>query len=96
MREAIDAVVKETGARRILSEAGPQLFGRMLEERVVDELFLTLAPQLAGRSDERRGIGLVDPLAFHPEKAPWADLFSVKRSDDYLLLRYAFRWEPVT
>ncbi len=96
MREAIDAVAKLTGARLILSEAGPRLFGLMLEERAVDELFLTLAPQLAGRSDERRGIGLVDPTAFHPEKAPWADLVSVRRSDDYLLLRYAFKWEAVS
>lgn len=91
MRQAIDAVVEETGARWILSEAGPQLFGKMLAERVVDELFLTLAPQLAGRSDDRRGIGLVDPTTFRPETAPWADLMSVKRSDDYLLLRYAFK-----
>ena len=91
MREAIDAVAAATGARLILSEAGPQLFGRMLEEKVVDELFLTLAPQLGGRSKERPGIGLVDPVTFHPDSAPWADLVSAKRSADYLLLRYAFR-----
>lgn len=90
MREAIDAVVAETGARLILSEAGPKLFGRMLEERVVDELFLTVSPHVAGRSDDRRGISLVEPQAFHPERAPWADLLSVKRSEDFLMLRYAF------
>ncbi|MDE3112245.1 MAG: dihydrofolate reductase family protein [Chloroflexota bacterium] len=91
MRDVIDAVVHETGARLILSEAGPTLFGRMLEERVVDELFLTVSPHVAGRSEERRGTSLVEPTAFHPERAPWADLLSVKRSEDYLLLRYAFR-----
>lgn len=91
MREAIDAVVAETGARLILSEAGPTLFGRMLAEGVVNELFLTLAPQLAGRSDERRGISLVEAFAFGPERAPWGALVSVKRSDDFLLLRYALR-----
>ncbi len=91
MRDAIDAIVAETGARLILSEAGPGLFGRMLEERVVDELFLTLAPHLAGRSPGRPGIGLVDPVAFEHERAPWAHLISAKRCDDFLLLRYAFR-----
>lgn len=91
MREAIDAVAAATGARLILSEAGPTLFGRMLQERVVDELFLTVAPHIAGRSEDRPGIGLVDPVAFEPDRAPWADLVSVKRSDDFLLLRYAFR-----
>lgn len=90
-RQALDAVVAETGARLILSEAGPTLFGRMLDEGVVHELFLTLAPQIAGRSRERPGIALVEPRAFHPERAPWADLVSAKRSDDFVLLRYAFR-----
>jgi riboflavin biosynthesis pyrimidine reductase len=89
MREAIDAVVAETGARLILSEAGPGLFGQMLQEGVVNELFLTVAPHIAGRSSERPGVGLVDPVAFDPDRAPWADLVSVKRSEDFLLLRYA-------
>jgi riboflavin biosynthesis pyrimidine reductase len=96
MREALGAVASEFGARLILSEAGPRLFGKMLEERVVDELFLTLAPQLAGRSEERRGVGLVDPTAFHPDKTPWARLVSAKRSDEFLLLRYAFEPSSVS
>jgi riboflavin biosynthesis pyrimidine reductase len=91
MREAVDAVVAATGARLILSEAGPTLFGKMLAEGVVDELFLTVAPHLAGRSRERPGISLVDATAFAPDQAPWGDLVSAKRSDDFLLLRYAIR-----
>jgi riboflavin biosynthesis pyrimidine reductase len=91
MREAIDVVANATGARLILSEAGPHLFGKMLEERVVDELFLTLAPHLAGRTKERPGIGLVDGTAFSPDTSRWADLVSLKRSDDFLLLRYSFK-----
>jgi riboflavin biosynthesis pyrimidine reductase len=78
------------GGRLVLSEAGPHLFGRMLRERAVDELFLTVAPQIAGRSAARPGIGLAEE-AFTPETAPWASLISAKRSEDYLLLRYAFR-----
>lgn len=89
MRDAIHALARETGARLILSEAGPGLFGRMLEEGVVAELFLTLAPQLAGRSPERPGVGLVDPTAFAPDRVPSGELVSVKRSGDHLLLRYA-------
>jgi len=91
VRDSIDRIADAIGARLILSEAGPGLFGRMLEERVVDELFLTVAPQLAGRSSERPGIGLVDPVAFAPDSAPWAHLVSAKRSEDFLLLRYAFQ-----
>jgi 5-amino-6-(5-phosphoribosylamino)uracil reductase len=36
------------GVRSLLCEGGPTVFGALLQERVVDELFLTLAPKLAG------------------------------------------------
>ena len=36
------------GVRFLLCEGGPTLFGVLLRERLVDELFLTLAPKLAG------------------------------------------------
>ncbi len=36
------------GVRHLLCEGGPTLFGALLQERLVDELFLTLAPKLAG------------------------------------------------
>ena len=38
----------EHGVRALLCEGGPTLMGALLHERLVDELFLTLAPQLAG------------------------------------------------
>ncbi len=36
------------GVRFLLCEGGPTLFGALLHEGVVDELFLTVAPKLAG------------------------------------------------
>jgi riboflavin biosynthesis pyrimidine reductase len=36
------------GIRSVLCEGGPALFGALVHERLVDELFLTVAPQLAG------------------------------------------------
>lgn len=36
------------GIRSVLCEGGPILFGALLHEQLVDELFLTLAPKLAG------------------------------------------------
>lgn len=38
----------EFGIRSLLCEGGPTLFGALLEEGLVDELFLTLAPKLTG------------------------------------------------
>jgi riboflavin-specific deaminase-like protein len=36
------------GIRMLLCEGGPTMFGSLLHERLVDELFLTLAPKLTG------------------------------------------------
>jgi riboflavin-specific deaminase-like protein len=38
----------EHGVQRLLCEGGPTLFGALLHEELIDELFLTIAPRLAG------------------------------------------------
>jgi riboflavin-specific deaminase-like protein len=50
--------------RSLLCEGGPTLFGALLHEGVIDELFLTLAPKLAGGLADltiTAGAELVDP-----------------------------------
>ncbi len=89
-RDLLAAVVAETGARLVLTEGGPRLLGAFLRDRLIDELFLTLAPQLAGRSEAERRLALVEGAAFDPEEATWGALVSVKRADDYLFLRFRF------
>lgn len=49
---AMNALVSK-GFRRIHSEGGPRLLGRLLGEGIVDELCLTLAPRLVGGSHRR-------------------------------------------
>jgi len=88
--DLVRLAVDESGGARILTEGGPNLFGAFLRERAVDELFLTIAPQIAGRSREARRTGLVEAAAFLPDAAPRATLSSVKRSEDYLFTRFAF------
>ncbi len=74
----------------VLSEGGPTLFAELLAARAVDELFLTIAPQVAGRSAAAERLALVEGVGFPPELAPWARLRSVLRSEDHLFLRYHF------
>jgi riboflavin biosynthesis pyrimidine reductase len=50
------------GIRTLLCEGGPTLFGGLLQEHMTDELFLTLAPKLAGG-----GAGV--PITSGPELA---------------------------
>lgn len=76
------------GFRLILSEAGPTVFGELLAAGAVEELFLTLAPRVAGRAEQSPRLGLVEGTAFPPTTAPWARLRSVMRSANHLFLRY--------
>jgi riboflavin biosynthesis pyrimidine reductase len=88
---AILDAARAAGARVVLSEGGPHLTGTFVGERLLDDLFLTLAPQLVGRSDGAEGrYGLIEGVTFGTDDAPWAHLRSVRRSVDHLFLRYAF------
>jgi riboflavin biosynthesis pyrimidine reductase len=75
---------------RILVEGGPQLLGCFYEERLLDEQFLTLAPQLAGRKAEDGRPGLVMGTTFAPRDPMWGNLIDARRGRDHLFLRYSF------
>jgi riboflavin biosynthesis pyrimidine reductase len=89
--EMVAIAAAESGGRSILTEGGPTLFGQFLRERAVDELFLTIAPRIAGRAPDQARTSLVERSAFSPEDAPETRLLSAKSADDLLLLRYAMR-----
>jgi riboflavin biosynthesis pyrimidine reductase len=76
--------------RLVLLESGPQLMGQFIAERAVDELFLTLSPQVAGRDDNSNRPGLVSRQRFAPHDPRWAELVSVRRGKSHLFLRYSF------
>jgi riboflavin biosynthesis pyrimidine reductase len=82
----IDVLQREFGVELLLHEGGPRLLGSFLAAGSLDELFLTVAPQVAGREAMPRP-GLVEGAAFLPETAPWFDLQSVKRAGNHLFLR---------
>jgi riboflavin biosynthesis pyrimidine reductase len=84
----LQLLYKQLGVRRLLHEGGPTLFGQFLQAEVVDELFLTLSPQIAGRTSSEMRPALVQGTAFTPDSAPWLDLLSVKQSAEHLYLRY--------
>jgi riboflavin biosynthesis pyrimidine reductase len=87
-RAALD-LLRGRGHRLILSEAGPHLFGSLLRERLVDELFLTLSPLLAGRAGLDGRLSLVEEAHLVPDAALGGTLLSVRRSASHLFLRYA-------
>jgi riboflavin biosynthesis pyrimidine reductase len=78
----------ELGVRRLLHEGGPTLFGQFMAAEAIDDLFLTLSPQIAGRTPETMRPALVQGTEFMPKSAPWFRLLSIKQSTDHLYLRY--------
>jgi riboflavin biosynthesis pyrimidine reductase len=89
-RAILQVVQRARPSDLILSEGGPQLLADFFAERCLAELFLTLAPQIAGRDATIERPGLVAGKLFAPEFPLWGSLVSVKRETSHLFLRYAF------
>ncbi len=89
VRAMLRLLVDDYGVRVALNEGGPLVLASFLAADAVDEVFLTLAPQLAGRTVETPRRSLVEGVAFAPKLAPNAQLLSVKQAGNHLFLRYA-------
>jgi riboflavin biosynthesis pyrimidine reductase len=89
LRAAV-AVLRGRGHERVLSEAGPHVFGSLLADALVDELFLTVSPVLAGRDLAAKRFGLVEGVELLPDVRSSPRLASVRRGNDHLFLRYLF------
>ncbi len=79
------------GVNTLLHEGGPTLFGQFLAAEAVDELFLTLSPQIAGRKGDATRPAFLQGVAFEPNSAPWFQMVSAKENAAYLYLRYRRR-----
>ena len=88
LRAALE-LLRSRGYSLVLAEAGPTTFGELVAEGLVDELFLTVSPVLAGRASGRRH-GLVEGVELLPGLGVGLRLLSLRRGDEHLFLRYAF------
>jgi riboflavin biosynthesis pyrimidine reductase len=82
-------VLRAGGHELILCEGGPTVLGALAAAGLVDELFLTISPMLAGRSPRSPRLALVEDAAFLPERRLAGRLLSIRRSGSHLFLRYA-------
>jgi riboflavin biosynthesis pyrimidine reductase len=85
-RRVVD-VLLEHGHRLILCEAGPHTFGGLVATGVVDELFLTISPFLAGDRGHMSRYGLAEAADLMPPGVR-AHPLSVRRHEEHLFLRY--------
>lgn len=87
-------LLRARGYRLVLSEAGPHVFGGLLAGRLVDELFLTVSPVIAGRQEDVARLGLIEGHDLLARDLDAHRLLSVRREDAHLFLRYALRPLP--
>ena len=93
-RQILDSINEVRASDVILVEGGPQLIGDFFADQCLDELFLTLAPQIAGRDDSVERPGFVAGKIFAPDNPMWSRLAGVKRGGSHLFLRYLFESAP--
>lgn len=74
----------------VVSEAGPTVFAELVSAGLVNELFLTISPLLAGRAAAAR-LGLVEGVELLPGTEVAGRLRSARRHGSHLFLRYDLR-----
>ncbi|MGH3022611.1 MAG: dihydrofolate reductase family protein [Gaiellaceae bacterium] len=84
---AVEAL-RRRGHELILSEGGPIAFGALIAAGLVDELFLTTSPLLAGRSLGSSRPALVENAEFLPGTTVECKLLTLRHAGSQLFARY--------
>jgi riboflavin biosynthesis pyrimidine reductase len=88
--DILRALGRAVTGRRVLVEGGPRLLATFYKERLIDEQFLSLAPQLSGREIGDARMGLVMGKTFAPRDPRWGRLTDARQGSQLLFLRYGF------
>ncbi len=86
---ALEELAVRFGVRTVLCEGGPHLNGQLLEAGLVDELFLSLSPLLAGGDATGEALRILAGVDLDPPVA--LELLGVLESESHLFLRYGVR-----
>jgi riboflavin biosynthesis pyrimidine reductase len=89
--QALVEFLHAEGHKVILTEGGPTLVGQLLQERLIDELFLTVSPRLFGRHSGDRRKSLVEGVDLGGRSLTLA---SARQRGSYLYLRYTVETSP--
>lgn len=82
--------LQDKGYKHVLIEGGPTLLGSFLNENLVDEIFLTIAPKIYG-SKLNSTKTLVEGILFPPTQIKKLKLLSIKKIKDEIFLRYSVK-----
>jgi len=90
-QHAVMQQVHGEGVRTLLCEGGPQIYGSLLQDELIDDAFVTVSPIIVGQDREHERPSLVEGTAFSVDQPPQLRLLSVHRYGSYLYMhsRYA-------
>jgi len=93
--KALAELRERFGVRTLLCEGGPHLNAQLLQAGLVDELFLSLAPTLAGGDPAAGGEALRIVAGTELSPPLQLELLSALESESHLFLRYRVKNRPV-
>jgi riboflavin-specific deaminase-like protein len=93
LENALLALEAERGVESLVVEGGPGLNHALISLHLVDELFLTVAPELLGGSADQT-LTLLRGPTLPARDRPTLDLVSIHLSGDELFLRYSLARSP--
>ncbi len=90
--QIVQALRRDFGVRHLLCEGGPSMNRALLEARVADEIFLTLAPKIVAGKES---LTAVEGSAFDRSSMPQLSLKEhlLDQATDELFLRYAISYQ---
>ena len=86
-QQVLAHVQQHYGARTVLSEGGPNIYGGLLATGAVEDEFVTFSPIVVGSSPDKQRPGLVGGVAFSPDAPPRSRLLTLRRAGDFLFLQ---------
>jgi 5-amino-6-(5-phosphoribosylamino)uracil reductase len=83
---AVLRMLRAEGIATLLCEAGPQVYGALLRDQLIDDEFVTLSPIMIGSTAAQQRPSLIEGVAFGYDDPPRLQLLSVHRHGSYLYL----------
>lgn len=93
-RAVLRSLFQDFGARHVLCEAGPQVYGALLKDGLIDDAFVTISPIMMGETDDQRRPSLIEGVAFRYADPPRLRLLSAHRHGSYLYLHSRYERSP--
>lgn len=80
------ALRRDWEIEHLLVEGGPQIYGSLLRDGLIDDAFLTISPIVMGEDADHRRPSLIEGVAFGWDAPPQVRLLSAHRHGSYLYL----------